>query len=166
MKKLTILLIILITSGLFLILKKDKNNDIKSSIGKILPENKNSQIIFQEDKTNVGQKYISNMYFVKDDTNAKQFVKDFIFSTIELLQKNKKLNEISAVSIVVYKDHENKQETKQYRLLIGSNIISSKEPSFWSLKNYSSIYNFLSEKCPQTSSGNLRNFCFISENME
>lgn len=172
MKKLSLITIgvAVVLACLFAVTKGFKGSQsdgvpLTQALQNTLPKEAQDKVLINQDKVNLGKQYISTIYITQDDTKAAEIVSNFVYEAYSR-KDNEEMKDMSAVNIVIYKDHEDKTKARQYRVLLGSNIASRQNPEFWQSKDSKALFKWLTAECPKTSSANLMDFCDISSSLK
>lgn len=151
--------------------KLTKQLPLQEALKQTLPLEAQGKILVNQDRVNVGKQYISVIHNIQDDSKAKETISKFIYQAFSRLD-SKEMENISAVNIVLYqmltqpKDANVKPQTKQYRILIGSNVAKKQPNKFWEAGNQGDLFKWLTATCPTTDSRNLTDFCDISASLK
>lgn len=167
-----------------------KSKPLQEALKATLPVEAQGKLLINQDRVNVGKQYISVIHNVQDDSKVKETISKFIYQAYARLD-SKEMENISAVNIVLYqmvaapesatavkeaptKDSKGKvvaaapakPQTKQYRILIGSNVAKKQPAAFWSAGDQAALFKWLTATCPTTDSRNLTDFCDISSSLK
>jgi hypothetical protein len=138
---------------------------LTDSLKDVLPVEAREKLLVNQDKINVGKQYISTIHITQDDSKAGETIAQFIYKAFQRLDSDEMKN-ITAVNIVIYKDHEDKTKARQYRVLIGTNVAKKQDKNFWESEDKVALFKWLTKECPLTDPRNLTDFCDISSSLK